>query len=354
MLHSAQFRSARTLVPITVALSLCARESFAHEAWLLTPSEIEALASEPMPYIFTSTIILIAAALVGCAATAVALFADKILQPFERRFEGLVSGAALSIGPVVLRLGVAVMLALAGTGGLPRHGTAPWTQPTFFVPDMQLALVSGWDWIGPVQIGIAAFLLLGLFTRIIGLVLFGLSAVGLVVFGGAFMAYAPHFAAPGLILLAVGGGSASLDQRFGLDDMLAPPAEVRQFIWRLATVLFGAGFVYLAVAYKLTQPTLLIAIIQHGQMPTFGLSYAVIALVMTGVEIICGSLLIVGRLTRPVAFVIMGAITFLAVTLGETPLFHANLYGVMAIVGLGGRFLPLPAVSGGAKRSVLA
>ena len=108
----------------------------------------------------------------------------------------------------------------------------------------------------------------------------------------------------------------------------------------------GLGFVYLAVAYKLTQPTLLIAILEHGAFPSFGLPLPWIALVMTGVEIVCGLLLALGRLTRPVALILIAAISFLALTLGETPLFHANLYGIMAIFALAGRDLPVEAPFG--------
>jgi len=76
-------------------------------------------------------------------------------------------------------------------------------------------------------------------------------------------------------------------------------------------------------------------------MPTFGLPMPVIALVMTGVEILCGALLIAGRLVRPVALAILGAVTFLAVVLGETPLFHANLYGALILLLLAGRRIPV-------------
>ena len=68
-----------------------------------------------------------------------------------------------------------------------------------------------------------------------------------------------------------------------------------------------------------------------------------VALVMTGVEIVCGILLVLGRAVRPVALTIMGAITFLALVLGETPLFHANLYGCMAMFALAGRTCAIPA-----------
>jgi uncharacterized membrane protein YphA (DoxX/SURF4 family) len=119
-------------------------------------------------------------------------------------------------------------------------------------------------------------------------------------------------------------------------------------------VLLGGGFVYLGVAFKLTQPTLLMAVLEHGQVPLFGLPLAVAALAMTGVEVIAGALLAVGRLARPIALLLIGAFSFLAVTLGETPLFHAQLYGAMAMLALSGRHLPLAGASRPIRRPVAA
>ncbi|MEP2028774.1 MAG: hypothetical protein ABJI96_08720 [Paracoccaceae bacterium] len=317
----------------------------AHEAWLLTPAEINALAAEPIPYIFTSYLVLGAAALIGCTATAAGLLAEEKLQSYEAIIAPKLECLAQTIGPTFLRWTLSLMLVLAGTGGLPRHGTALWVEPTLLVPDMQLSLVPDWTWLAQIQIALALFLALGFFTRVIGLAVIVLVAVGLGVFDAQFIAYAPHFVAPALILVLTGAGAWSLDQWFDPDGRLAPPVVTHQPIWRSAQILVGAGFVYLAVVYKLTQPTLLIAILQHGNLPTFGLPYPVIALIMTGVEIICGALLVVGRLVRPVSVVIIGAITFLAVTLGETPLFHANLYGSMLIFAMAGLRWPAQTTS---------
>ena len=133
-----------------------------------------------------------------------------------------------------------------------------------------------------------------------------------------------------------------------LKTAFRPSPFALQIGWRLSQILVGAGFLYLAIAFKLTQPTLLIAILDHGNLPTFGMPQPVVALIMTGIEIICGALLVVGRLTRPVALAIIAAITTLAIGLGETPLFHANLYGVMVFFLLAGQALPdtRPTVAG--------
>lgn len=314
--------------------------AFAHEAWLLTPAEIVTLAAEPIPFVFTSHIVLGMAAMIGCIATALAL---RVERHFGPRFQPLIptlQSAQSGVGPAVLRIALGLMLILAGTGGLPRHGTAPWTEPTLLVPDMQLSLLSGWDWLAPVQIVLGLALAVGLFARVAGLILIAIVVLGLHTFGIKFVDYAPHFLAPAMVVILTGAGTWSADKALKIEDLAAPPTQMTAAMWRGAQIFVGLGFVYLAVAYKLTQPTLLIAILQHSNLPTFGLPYSVIALIMTWVEIICGTLLIAGRMVRFVSLVIIGAITFLAVTLGETPFFHANLYGVLFMFFTVGKHWP--------------
>lgn len=313
----------------------------AHEAWLLTPAEIEELSRAPIPALFRSTFWLGLAAAIGFALTLVALRFEPVIATLEDRVVVPVWKRHGDIGPLALRLGLAVMMLLGATGGLPRHGVEAWTTPTFLVPDMQLTTVAGAEVLIGLQIGIAMLLIAGLATRACGVAMIAMAVAGLAVFGPSFWSYAPHFAAPGLILIAFGAGRFSCDHVLNLDAGERLVAPYRQVLWRVSHILIGAGFVYLGLAYKLTQPTLLIAILEHGNMPTFGLPMPVIALVMTGVEILCGALLVTGRLVRPVALAILVAITFLAIVLGETPLFHANLYGALFVLLLAGPRVPI-------------
>ncbi|WP_147113439.1 hypothetical protein [Tateyamaria sp. syn59] len=313
----------------------------AHEAWLLSPAEIEALSQAPVPELFRSPVWLGLAATVGFALTLAALGLEPVLGRLEDRAIQPIWKRYGDVGPLVLRLGLAAMTLLAAFGGLPRHGTEAWTVSTFLVPDMQLTDVSGASILIGAQAMLAVFLIAGLATRACGVILIALSLAGPVIFGPSFWSYTPHFAAPGLILVALGAGRLSCDHVLNTDIGAYTAAPLRQILWRMSHILIGAGFVYLGFAYKLMQPTLLIAILERGDMPTFGIQMPVIALIMTGVEILCGALLIMGRLVRPVALAILGAITFLAITLGETPLFHANLYGALLVVLLAGRTVPI-------------
>ncbi|MEL6997132.1 MAG: hypothetical protein AAFP68_02635 [Pseudomonadota bacterium] len=324
------------------ASAASANSAIAHEAWLLTPAEVEALSRAPIPDLFTNPIVLGAAGLAAAAAAIAALHAEDRLQPLEEKLAAPISHFAAGLGLLAVRIGLALMLGLGALGGLPRSGTEPWTQAVLFVPDMQLTLVPGWEWLGTVALGLSLLLATGVLTNVAAAGVVILSALGIAAFGTTFLSYAPHFIAPALLLIVFGPGWFAADRYLGAFPQPAVSDRNRKIVWHLAMALVGGTFVYLGVAFKLLQPTLMIAILQHGEFPTFGLPIEIVALGMTGVEIVAGLLLAMGRLVRPVAIFLMGAFTFFAVMLGETPLFHANLYGVALILLMAGAMPPKP------------
>jgi uncharacterized membrane protein YphA (DoxX/SURF4 family) len=160
------------------------------------------------------------------AAAAIVILAGALrVEPFlrtaERRWLGALPRMAAELGPLVLRLGMAVMLALAGTGGLPRHGRpfGP-SRPS----SSRHAVVSGpgWAWLSGVQLALALVLAAGFLTRLAGLVLAALALAGLGAFGSPFLDYAPHFIAPGLILVILGAGRLSIDHALGSQGVMQP------------------------------------------------------------------------------------------------------------------------------------
>lgn len=329
---------------IAIIIALLPLKAAAHEAWLLTPDEMASLAVAPIPPIFTELWPL--AGFVGVIAigAVVAVILGDLLRDTERRlFQGL-SAQAATVGPPLVRLGLAIMLGLGAVGGLPRSGTAMWTTPTLMTPDMQIALAGeGWAWLAYAELIVALCLLAGLATRAAALAVMALVGMGLWAFGTPFLAYGPHFIAPALILLVYGGGALSLDGVLQTSLDVSPrQVPQAQRAWRLIMILLGGTFVYLGIAFKLNQPTLLIAILDHGDVPTLGLPIEMAALTMMLVEVTAGALLAFGLLVRPIALFLIGAFTFFAVTIGETPLFHANLYGVMAMLFMAGGLAPSP------------
>ena len=322
----------------------------AHEAWLLTPDEMAELAVAPIPAIFLD-IWPLAGFVVAIAIGAVAavILADR-LRDVERRLFRPLAAQAANVGPPLVRLGLALMLGLGAVGALPRHGTAMWTTPTLMTPDMQLTLAGeGWAWLAYAELIVALCLLAGLFTRAAALMVILLVGAGLWIFGTPFLSYGPHFVAPALILLIYGGGALSLDgvmqSALGTSPRQLRPAQAER-AWRMIMVLLGGTFVYLGIAFKLNQPTLLIAILDHGDVPTFGVPIEMAALAMMLVEVTAGALLALGLLVRPIALFLIGAFSFFAVTIGETPLFHANLYGAMAMLFMAGGIAPSPSKPG--------
>ena len=320
-----------------VATLLIAGDAGAHEAWLLTPREMIALAAEPKPAIYTSLLLSAPIVLALSAGVFAAILAEPRWQAFETRLARPFADRIADLGPLAVRIGLAIMLVTAGFGLLPVPNVAVGSAPTLFVPDMQLKLLAGgWAFLAPLQIVLALPLLAGVGSRFAGLCVVLLAGAGIALFGPAFLSYAGHFAVPGLYLVFAGAGRFRLPLpaawsqavRTPLDRLALSPA-----VYRGLMLVFGANFAYLGITYKLLQPTLLIAILEHGQFPSFGIDYSVIAFVMTYVEIAAGLLLVCGLLVRLIAIFLICAFTMFALTLGETPLFHANLYA-MALVFL--------------------
>ena len=315
------------LLCATISVTGIAR---AHEAWLLTPSELEALSRAPVPAVFQHLPFLQVVTLGACLL----LFAG-VLAEESFRFSGCSLGRAMrqrarDIGPLALRVGLAVTLGLSALGGLPRHGTARWSEPTLFVPDMVLSSVPGWNWLAATALIVSALLLLGLATRLTAIAVVAMGIAGCMAFGQTFVLhYAGHFIAPGILLTFYGAGKYGLDGLLPNGLALEPWLPDETTVWGIAQLLTGLTFIGLSVSVKFAQPTLLIAILDHARFDFFGIPLPLVALIMMYVELLAGFLLAFGRLMRPVALFLLCAFTFFAVILGESPLLHGNLYGLM-------------------------
>ena len=337
----------RTLVSscLAGALLVPSTQASAHEAWLLTPKQMIELAKQPLPELFTS--LWPAAAFVAafvCIVSIMVVFEERWLAFEDQTFRPLVSRAE-DWGPLVVRLGLAIMLFTAATGLLPLHGTPVGAKPTLFVPDMQLTLIDPfWGCLIQAQIIAAALLAFGVATRLAALCVIAMSVIGFATFGEPFANYGFHFIAPAVFILGGGAG------RFSMMHLLAPSMttftgnwpSVPTLTYRVVLFMVGSTFAYLGITCKMMQPTLLIAILKHGDFPTLGLSYEFVALIMGLVEITAGLLLAAGLLVRPIALLLIGAFTFFALVLGETPFLHANLYALAVLFLLIGRSIPGP------------
>ncbi|AUR05741.1 hypothetical protein PhaeoP72_03822 (plasmid) [Phaeobacter inhibens] len=324
----AQPVSARIVLSLGVGMILISGSAAAHEPWLLTPQEVQTLSQRSVPELFRSPSLLLVFALFATLAVFAAVLAGQLLRPTEDRLFRSLNHRSHDWGPLCLRLGLGTTVGMNALGGLPRHGTETWSTPTLFVPDMQLALIPGWDWLALPALITSVLLVLGLGTRLAALGILGLVAFGSCLFSLDFIAYYGfHFAAPAFLLLHVGSGSLSLDR-------LLPPSlppllpNAPLLVWSLVQITMGGTFAVIAVLVKFLQPTLLIAILEHGNIWFFGLPLSVVALTMMAIELMAGILLALGQLIRPISLFLLCAFTFFAISLQETPLLHGNLYGV--------------------------
>ncbi|MFW8634782.1 hypothetical protein [Cribrihabitans pelagius] len=329
----------RSFLFTCAAALFCAAPAAAHEAWLLTPQEVYQLSLAPVPALFLDRRALVLVAVASALAVfAALLLAERFQPPAAERVFARLRAASLDFGPLALRLGLGFTIGLNALGGLPRHGTGRWSEPALFVPDMQLSLAPGWEWLAPCAVIAAALLLSGLAVRAAALGVIMLALLGACAFPTDFLLYyAPHFAAPALLLLHYGGGRLSLDALFAAPEQVHGGAA-SDAVWTTAQVLAGFGFALIAVCVKFLQPTLLIAILDHGALSFFGLPQPWAALIMMSIELLAGVLLAMGLLLRPVALFLIGAFTFFAIVLKESPLLHGNLYGLCLFLVLhGGR-----------------
>ncbi|MFV1480620.1 hypothetical protein VXL85_09175 [Phaeobacter sp. JH60H1] len=324
----AQPNSAQMAAFLSLGLALIGDPAIAHEPWLLTPDEVLSLSQATVPDLFRSPILLIGFACLAATAIFAMVLAGQILRPWEDRICKPLQKCSADWGTLCLRIGLGTTVGLNALGGLPRHGTEMWSTPTLFVPDMQLALIPGWDWLALPALISSVFLVLGLGTRFAAFGILCLVALGSLLFSLDFIAYYGfHFAAPALLLLHFGGGSLSVDYYLppGFPALL-PNAP--GLVWCLVQVTMGGTFATIAILVKFLQPTLLIAILEHGNMWFFGLPLPFVALIMMAIELVAGVLLALGQLIRPIAVFLLFAFTFFAVSLAESPLLHGNLYGV--------------------------
>ena len=326
---------------IFISFLLFGSFSFAHEAWLLTPEEVANLADHPTPKFFSTISIgnilisLFFSFVIGFAVLGESIYSRKEAQLFRP-----VSEQVFVYGVFIVRIGLAITLLFSALGLSPRHGTELWTTPTLFVPDLQLSLLpEHWRFLASIQVILGVLMVTGVFVRVAALGVLILCLLGLALFGKHMIPYFGHFFAPAFFLLWAGPGPisiataqprflASLNARF----FTLSENTVKRFLF----LLTGGTFVYLGIAYKALQPSLLIAILEHSQVPTLGLGYENIAYIMAFTEIIAGLLLVLGILVRPIAVFFIFAMTFLAIALQESPCLHANIYALsIAIFMLG-------------------
>lgn len=311
--------------------ALLALPAHTHERWILNPDQAMQLNARPKPDVFTmftveGTLILIAFA----AATGALLSLHYGPTP---RWLVRVSGRARKHAywvPTILRGCAAWVLLSSAFGMEPQVGTDILTTPSYMAPDLIIAdLGPGWGWLGPLQIVVALWLLIGIAAQGAGLALIAMTALGGGLWGGAMLFYAPVWIGVGYYLLVRGGGRYCYrDPALSRLAEMFPPVLFRypQLVLRICT---GLNLLSMGLYFKVMQPNLSVGIITMYEVPILSLAPETFVFVMAMVECCGGLLILAGVLIRVVALALLGAFVFFALFLPETMTAHMLLYGVM-------------------------
>lgn len=305
----------------------------AHEAWLLTPIEIAAAISSPPPPLFTSTSPLaFALSLAMGSAVLVGAAFDRRLAPWQDRMVARITNQPMVVAALICQAGLAVLMLTAALGLAPRHGSDAYANPTLFAGDLELARLGfpAEPLLIALQVTLALMLATGVFVRIAGLLVMVLVGIAYVAYGADVHPYAGHLLAPAMLvaLYAQGWGD---DQR----PCALPIGDGS--VMALFRLLVGGTFIYLAIVFKVQNVNLIIAILDSGQIPTFGTPHDIVAYAMALVELLIGVLIVFGIAVRPAGIAVLGAMAFFAVTLKEAPHIHANIIASVIVLILFGQ-----------------
>ncbi len=311
-----------------------AAELWAHERWILTPGQIQAWNARPLPDLYTHLTALNVTMITGFALFTVGWIrlgftgARELFPDLQARLGSL----GYLVAPV-LRFCLAWVLISSAFGLEPRYGVEPLTTPTLFAPDLDLrAIMPGVLWLRWFELVLGVGFLLGLYVRLCAAGLLLLIAIGTVIFQTPIFGYAGALTGTAIYLLLQGPGSfyLPLPTHPGCQPLQSHLARVpRQRAQAIMRVLTGLNIFYLAVAFKVLQPNLAIAILVLHDVRLLGLSPETSTLLMTLVEFTSGILIIAGILLRPLSLFFLSAFLMFAALLPESWMAHALFYGVM-------------------------
>lgn len=306
----------------------------AHERWILTPEQIQTWSERPTPSLWSTLGLLNGSLILGFVIFTIVWIrlgftgARELFPDLQARL-----GSFGHLVAPTLRFCLAWVLISSAFGLEPRYGVERLASPTLFAPDLELgATVPNMLWLRWFEFGLGIGFLLGIYVRVCAVALLVLTFFGTVLFQSSIYAYAGALVGVAIYLLYQGAGSYFLPfpthpKYLAMQSELASvPRQRAQAIMR---VLTGINIFYLAVAFKVFQPNLAIAILTIHDIRLAGLSPETSTLLMTLVEFTAGILIIAGILLRPLSLFFLGAFLLFAALLPESWMAHALFYGVM-------------------------
>ncbi len=324
---------------IVVALLLISSEAKAHEAWLLTPLQMLDLFQRPLAWVWQDvTLFSLTIALVLLLGMVLAEYLDGRFDHLKRSITDRNPRNRIRWALVVLRYSLGLLMIFAALGLNPRAGTAPLSEPTLFVSDLELGAVTELALpIAGLQLVLGVALIFGIYVGFASLLTIVLVGIGFYLFGiQVMLSYAGQVVPPALVLLLYSGSEFArwrpLSRVRHAPAGSHPSISALGRIDLLLRVPTGLTFMYLAVTDKYLNSPLFEQIIRDHDMPTFGIPPELLVFIMFAIEIAGGLALVLGIVERFVALVFIGAMMFFAVMLGESPLIHANIIGILFAV----------------------
>ena len=333
-LKSRRFLGTLALILNVAGLLLFSESTVAHERWILTPVQITYWNSLPHPELFAKWSPL-NMAMISVFVTFIVGWVWLGFTGARELFPDLQARLS-SYGdhvPRILRVCVGWILLSSALGAEPRFGIAPFTQPTFFAPDLDLTQLGiTWAWLRWAEVVLGLTILFGIYVRFFSFLLICLSFLGAYLYGEAIFAYAGAIIGASIYLVLQGPGRHYLPLPTPamfqpLQAWLAEQPRLRaQAIMRILT---GTTLLYLGVFFKVMQPNLSIGIITQYHLPVLSVNPEAFTLVMALVEVSAGILMIAGVLLRPLSLFLISAFSIFALLLPETPTEHILFYGVV-------------------------
>ena len=319
---------------VVVGMFFPGGELLAHERWILTPEQMLAWSEKPTPELWSTLTWLNGAMILGFLLFTIGWIrlgftgARELFPDLQARL-----GSFGYLVAPVLRFCLAWVLISSAFGLEPRYGVERLASPTLFAPDLELgATVPGMLGLRWFEFALGIGFLLGIYVRFCAVGLLLLALIGTLLFQSSIYSYAGALIGVGIYLLCQGPGSYFLPlpthPRF-LEIQAELASVPRQRAQAIMRVLTGINIFYLAVAFKVFQPNLAIAILTIHDIRLVGLSPEISTLLMTLVEFTAGILIIAGILLRPLSLFFLGAFLLFAALLPESWMAHALFYGVM-------------------------
>lgn len=323
------------------ALSLTPTLALAHEAWLLAPREMLDTLDRPVSEVWQRITWLSIAIGVGTILVLVVLeYADRRLQPLEQQIDRQNAEKMRHWALLVLRVSLGLMMIAAAIGLNPRHGTAYFSEPVLFVPDLEFSAATSYvHLLAGLELVIGVALVAGIYVNLAAIGVILMVLIGFFLFDAQVMfSYAGHLVAPAFVLLIEDAdrfehknpADAYLER---WTQRLLPFLTIERSLV-LMRVFTGLTFMYLAVVDKYLHSPQLERIIETNSFPTFGIPPEYLVFIMAAVELAGGFALVVGIAERLVAVFLICAMVMFAVVLGESPLLHANIFGILIAIFL--------------------